>query len=180
MEKKKPPESISTGRLILRKPRLEDAESIFRNYASDSEVTRFLVWRPHSQLDQTREFISACIRSWQEEERFPFVICQAGSVEAIGMIELRLEEFKADIGYVLARNYWGRGYMTEALRALIAWCFEQPWIYRVWAVCDTENLASARVMEKAGLQREGRLRREIIHPNITEVPRDVYIYSLVK
>jgi ribosomal-protein-alanine N-acetyltransferase len=63
---------------------------------------------------------------------------------------------------------------------LIAWCFEQPEIYRVWAVCDTENLASARVMEKAGMQREGRLRREIIHPNITEVPRDVYIYSLVK
>jgi ribosomal-protein-alanine N-acetyltransferase len=180
MEKTNPPESISTGRLVLRKPRPEDSESIFRNYATDSEVTRFLIWHPHTQLDQTRAFISACIRSWQEGKRFPFVISQAGSVEAIGMIELRLETFKAEVGYVLARDHWGKGYMTEALRAVIDWCFEQPGIYRVWAVCDTENYASARVMEKAGMQREGLLRRDIIHPNITEVPRDAYIYSLVK
>jgi len=175
-----PPESISTGRLILRKPGLEDAESIFRNYASDPAVTRYLIWRPHTHIDQTKEFVSACIRSWQEETRFPFVICETGSSEAIGMIELRLEAYKADIGYVLARKFWGLGYMAEALRAGINWCFERPEIYRVWAVCDTENIASARVMEKAGMQREGCLRREIIHPNIDDRPRDVYIYSIVK
>jgi hypothetical protein len=53
-------------------------------------------------------------------------------------------------------------------------------IFRVWALCDVDNLASARVMEKVGMQREGILRRWILHPNLSDEPRDVYCYSVVK
>ena len=81
---------------------------------------------------------------------------------------------------MLARAYWGRGYMTEALKELIDWALKQKDIYRIWAVCDVDNLASARVMEKAGMQLEGTLRRWSVHPNISPEPRDSHCYAIVK
>jgi RimJ/RimL family protein N-acetyltransferase len=96
------------------------------------------------------------------------------------MIAARVDGHKWELGYVLARGYWGRGYMTEALKALVNWAVQQSEIYRVWAVCDVDNLASARVMEKAGMRREGILRRWSIHPNVSDEPRDSYCYSIVK
>lgn len=96
------------------------------------------------------------------------------------MIEMRLDSFRADFGYGIARQYWGNGYTTEAVKVIIGWALKQPNIYRVWAICDVENLASARVLEKAGLQKEGILRRFANHPNISDEPRDCYCYSIVK
>jgi RimJ/RimL family protein N-acetyltransferase len=67
--------------------------------------------------------------------------------------------------------------MTEALSAAVAWARTMPRIRRVWAVCDVDNRASARVMEKAGLVFEGVLRRWAVHPNISPVPRDCTCYA---
>ncbi len=176
----KPPERILTSRLLLRLPTLEDAESIFQTYTRDPEVTRFLPWQPHTHVDQTRDFLAGCVQAWQAGGRFPYVITELAQDKVIGMIEMRLEEFKADVGYVLGREFWSHGYMSEALDAIVQWWREQPSLYRLWAICDVDNIGSARVMEKAGLQREGRLRREIVHPAISPEPRDCYIYSIVK
>jgi [ribosomal protein S5]-alanine N-acetyltransferase len=62
-----------------------------------------------------------------------------------------------ELGYALARAYWGRGFATEAGTAVVAWALERPEIHRVWAVCDAENVASARMLEKLGMRREGPL-----------------------
>ena len=70
--------------------------------------------------------------------------------------------------------------MTESARAIIEWAFGQPSIYRVYATTDVENTASWRVMEKAGMQCEGILRRYVVQPNISDVPRDSYIYAIVR
>jgi RimJ/RimL family protein N-acetyltransferase len=83
-------------------------------------------------------------------------------------------------GYGLARPVWGHGLMTEALTAVADWALAQPEIWRIGDVCDVENAASARVMEKAGLVREGLLRRWGVHPNISDVPRDCFIYAKVR
>ncbi len=66
------------------------------------------------------------------------------------MIAYRVREHAADIGYVLSRSLWGRGYMTEAAAAVVEWAINLDFVYRVWAVCDVENKASARVLEKVG------------------------------
>ena len=70
--------------------------------------------------------------------------------------------------------------MTEALRAAARWAMGEPDIWRIGAVCDVENCASARVMEKAGLEREGILHRWIIHPNVGSEPRDCFSYAMVR
>lgn len=96
------------------------------------------------------------------------------------MLEIHTKWFKLEIGYGMARTHWDKGYMTEALRAVINWAFTQPDVYRVQALCDVDNIGSARVMEKAGMTREGLLRRYVLHPNISDEPRDAYLYAIVK
>jgi ribosomal-protein-alanine N-acetyltransferase len=176
----KPPQTLETQRLFLRQPTPEDAVLIFEQYAQDSEVTKYIGWQPHKSVRETDEFIERCISVWANHSAFPYVLICKQNAQLIGMIEIRIDQHKADVGYVLTRSEWGKGYMPEAMQALTNWALEQDKIYRVWAFCDVENPASARVMEKVGMQREGVLKRWFIHPNISKEPRDCYCYAISK
>jgi RimJ/RimL family protein N-acetyltransferase len=176
----RPPEIIQTERLTLRSPSLNDSEAIFRAYAQDAEVTRYLIWEPHQDIRETEVFLSECITAWESANRFPWIITLKSSGGLVGMIEIRINEFKADVGYVVSRPFWGKGLATEALRPIVDWALGQESIYRVWALCDIDNIGSARVLEKVGMQREGALRRNILHPNTSNEPRDSYCYAVVK
>ncbi len=176
----RPPELIHTERLVLRPPRLSDAESIFRAYAQDAEVTRYVVWRPHKSVQETERFLADRVASLEKGAQFPWVITRREGSELIGMVEIRINDFKADVGYVVARPFWGKGVATEALLPVVEWAQRQQSIYRVWALCDAENVASARVLEKVGMKCEGLLRRNILHPNMGDEPRDCYCYAVVK
>ena len=174
------PEQLHTERLLLRKPALADAQAIFESYTSDAEVTRTLLWNPHTDVGQTEAFLQRSENMWASGEAFPYVLQLAEGGELIGMIEARMLGTTVDIGYVLAKKFWGQGYMTEAAISIVEWALSLDEIYRVSATCDISNIASARVMEKAGMQREGRLRCYMIHPHLSPEPRDVYIYAKVK
>jgi [ribosomal protein S5]-alanine N-acetyltransferase len=176
----KPPQTLETQRLYLRKPVAEDAILVFQQYAGDPEVTKYMSWQPHQSLRQTEEYINRCISVWADNSAFPYVLICKEDNRLIGAIEIRLDRYKADLGYVLAKLEWGKGYMPETARAITDWALGQNEIYRVWAVCDVENAASARVMEKVGMQKEGVLRRWLIHPNISKEPRDCYCYAVSK
>ncbi len=161
----------------MRPPRIEDAAVVFESYARDEEVTRYVTFRPHQTLEETEEFMRGRLRRMEQGEAFSWAITRRGDDRLIGTIELRTQGFKADFGYILARPFWGQGLVTEALRAVLDFAFTLPGMYRVWAVCDVDNVGSARVMEKAGLDFEGILRRYMIHPNVGPEPRDVRCYA---
>jgi len=175
-----PPALFHTPRLRLRRPVMADAPAIFHGYAQDPDVVRYVTWRPHVELATVEAFLARCLKQWEEGTEFTWAIQPADGPAAIGAIGMRIKDHRADLGYVLAKPYWGRGFMSEAVGALVAWALAQPTIFRAWAICDVENVASARVMEKAGMQREGVLRRQIVHPNRSAEPRDCYVYSIVK
>lgn len=174
------PQTLRTERLRLRKVKLSDADAIFHQYAQDPEVTRYVSWRAHQSLNETREYVRMCLLAWDVGKAYHWAIERLEDKEVIGMIIARVNGEKWELGFVLARVHWGKGYMTEAVKSLIAWAFKQKDIYRIWAVCDVDNAASARVMEKAGMQREGVLRRWSVHPNLSPEPRDSYCYAIVK
>ena len=177
----RPPEMIYTERLFLRKPNLEDAVSIFDQYAQDVEVTQYLTWAPHQSITDTTAFLNRCISVWNEGTAFPWTIVRSSDKQLLGMIEIvRIDHSGINLGYVLARKFWGKGYMTESLKKIINWAFEQDDIFRIWAICDIENIASSRVMEKSGMQREGILRRWLKLSYFGDIPRDCYCYSIVK
>lgn len=174
------PEQIDTRRLRLRVPRAEDAAAIFAAYAQDPEVCRFMVWAPHDDLEVTRQFIGRCLQGWAAGTPLPWVIEDPATRDAIGMLEARVQSTTIDMGYVLARSRWGSGLMPEAIGAVADACLARPEVYRVQAVCDVENRASARALEKSGFLKEGRLERYGIHPNVSPEPRAVFMYARVR
>lgn len=176
----KPPERFETKRLVLRKPCMDDAPAIFASYAHDPEITRYMTWTPHKNIDETYGIVEMMLKYWEDGSTYSFAIIPKDSSSVVGMIAMHPAGFKVEIGYVLARPHWGKGFITEAARMVTNWLLEQPDIYRVFATCDVENLASARVMEKVGMKREGILRRNTIRFNVGNEPRDSYIYAIVK
>jgi RimJ/RimL family protein N-acetyltransferase len=171
-------EVLQTERLTLRPARSADAQAIFDNYAADAEVTRYLQWRPQADVEGVRAFLQACESKGDAGTELSWVLAEAPRGAALGMITLRLESaVRAQLGYVLARSYWGRAYMPEAARAVIAHGLGALGRYRVDAYLDFENVQSARVLEKAGMQLEGRLRRYTVHPNLHSEPRDVLMFA---
>jgi ribosomal-protein-alanine N-acetyltransferase len=174
-------ETLQTERLVLRKPRESDARALFDAYTQDAEVTRYMIWRPHTSLVQTKEFIAGCLLDWDSGLRQPYVLAFWDSIESpIGMLEARLRPPLVDIGYVLARAHWGRGLMPEAIRVLSADALALASVFRIQAFCDAENRASARTLEKSGFVREGRLERYSVHPNISHEPRPCLMYALCR
>jgi RimJ/RimL family protein N-acetyltransferase len=174
-----PPESFDLGRLRLRRPKLTDADALFA-IGSDPEVAHFADWPLCTSIDGTLGRLQQRAKDWESGAEYYWVITLADDDRAIGAIGSRVDKHAADFGYFLDRQRWGNGYATDAARAIVAWAFSVPSIRRVWATCDTENLASARVIEKVGLTREGTLRQAIVRPNISSEPRDAFVYSKVR
>jgi RimJ/RimL family protein N-acetyltransferase len=175
-----PPTLLETARLHLRRPVLADAPLIFAAYAQDPEVTRYLVWRPHPKVSVTEGNLARYLEAWDQGSSFSWVITRKPDGGPIGRIELRVPDHRAELLFALARAHWGQGLMTEAAGAVVGWAREQPRLRRIWAVGDVENRAAARVLEKVGMEREGVLRRWLVHPNLGDAPRDCFCYALVK
>lgn len=160
---------------------MSDAEQIFNKYAQDPEVTKYLVWKPHENIEITRKIVASFIKHWETATEFAWIITKEADGELMGMITITIDKnHGVNFGYVLAKQFWGNGYMTEALFAVIDWALQQPTIYRIWAAHDIDNPASGRVMEKAGLKFEGILHKWSIHPNISDKPRDCNCYAKFK
>jgi [ribosomal protein S5]-alanine N-acetyltransferase len=166
--------------LQARAATIGDAEHVFSAYATDSAVAKYMTWTPHRDIAETVEFLERCERDWNEGSAFAWTLWTRSTDELAGVIGLRIRDTKADVGYALARRWWRQGLMTEALSAVVVWALAQPEIYRVWATCDVENVASARLLEKIGMTREGVLRRWLVHPNISDEPRDALCYAVVR
>lgn len=172
------PDQFATFRLTLRPIEANDADAVFDRYAQDPLVSRFLIWRPHSSIAETQAFIAHCLEASSSRT---YAMVERESGRLVGCLGLRREApHRISFGYVLARPWWGRGLMTEALSRVVNWSLCQEGIWRVEAGCDVENVASARVMEKAGLVREGILRRWLVLPNLGPEPRDCFSYARIR
>ncbi|WP_085785233.1 GNAT family N-acetyltransferase [Ketogulonicigenium robustum] len=175
------PEHFETARFRLRRVNVDDAQSIFDSYATDADVTRYLSWTPHHSVTDTVTFLEFAALEWDQGKGFPLVAFDLQKpAEILGMFYPQLSGHRVSYGYVLRSSAWGKGCASEVMHWLVDHALSHPSIYRAEAFCDVENPASARVMEKAGMEREGILRRYFTHPNISESPRDCIIYSKVR
>lgn len=170
---------LETNRLILRKMTLDDAEAVFA-YASDPEVTRYVIWETHLSIEDSRAFLDLVTTKYQSGGEPEWGIVYKGDhrfVGTCGIVSWEPYHARAELGYALSRDYWGRGLMAEAVGAMISFGFKEMNLNRIEARCIAENTASARVMEKAGMLYEGTLRqRELIKGEY----RDTKVYSILR
>ncbi|MES2944315.1 MAG: GNAT family protein [Pseudomonadota bacterium] len=168
------PESFTTGRLVLRRPIPADASTIFQSYTQDPQVCRFMIWQAHSSELVTQAFITSCIREWEAGSSRAYVITGLHSNAAIGMLEARVLGTTVDIA--VAFEPLGPQ-MPEAIRSIADIALKSPGIFRIQASCDTGNIPSQRALEKSGFNREARLERYTVHPNISSEPRACFMYA---
>ena len=169
---------IETERLVLRRPREEDAPAIFTRYASDPEVTRYMAWPTHRSLDDTHAFLHVCDALWaQWPTAGPLLVFARDGVTLLGGAGVvPNSETAAQIGYVFARDAWGVGYATETLQAMVE-LSRRLGVRRLYALCHPDHRASWRVLVKAGFSREGTLSRHAAFPNLKPgVLADVLCY----
>jgi ribosomal-protein-alanine N-acetyltransferase len=178
----RPPDIFATARLSARPARTDDAPAVFVAYAADPEVTRYLSWKTHTSVEPVAAYLSDCANVWATGSgQFAWLLFLKETGALAGSIGITLEpEDRALFGYVLAKKFWGHGLAAEALTFLAGWALAQPKIFRAWAYCDAENSASVRVMEKAGMTREGLLRRWDTCPNLGPEPRDFIVCAKVR
>ena len=154
--------TIETERLILRPFTLEDAEAMFRNWASDAEVTKYLTWPTHDSVEVSRWVLHDWVSHYGEPNYYQWAIVPKDLGEPIGSIAAVQVNDAAqwvEIGYCIGKNWWRKGYTSEALKALIAFFFDQVGVGRIQARHDSRNPNSGAVMDKCGMVCEGILRR---------------------
>lgn len=173
--------TIETTRLILRRFELSDAEDMLNNWANDSEVTRYLTWQPHGNIEVTKEVIKSWVNSYENNNYYHWAMVTKDFDEVIGSIGLmgvNDDLLLCEAGYCMSKDFWGKGLMTEALRALIKFSFEECNFNRIQSLHDVANPASGKVMQKCGMLSEGILRQSFKN-NSGELV-DVHMYSILK
>ena len=152
---------LQSHRLILRPFRMDDADAMFANWASDPEVTRYLTWPAHRGKDVTEALLREWISRYSDGLFFNWAVEWSATGQVIGnisVVALNEETESAEIGYCLGKAFWGQGIMPEALRTVMGYLFDVVGVRRVCAGHDRNNPKSGRVMEKAGMKQEGILR----------------------
>ena len=161
MLKHKGTKTLETSRLILRRACAEDAEPMFRNWASDPEVTKYLTWPPHENMNVTRSIVSSWVESYQKEDYYHWMIVLKETGEPVGSLLASCvgRVPSAHIGYCIGKNWWHHGIMTEALQTVIGYLFDEVGFSRIESMHDPNNPHSGAVMRKCGMTFEGTHRK---------------------
>ena len=171
---------IETKRLLLRKFVIEDADAMFRNWASDKEVTKFLTWSAYTSSETAMWVLDEWAVSYKKPDYYQWAIVLKDIKEPIGSISVvKIDEKTemAEIGYCIGRSWWNQGITSEALRAVIDFMFDQVGANRIQAKHDVNNPHSGMVMKKCGMKYEGTMRSAGVN---NQGLCDLRIYALLK
>jgi ribosomal-protein-alanine N-acetyltransferase len=172
---------LETERLILRELKGTDAEAVF-HFLSDPQVTQYLDTQPHRTVEQTQQLVNFLVSLFEKETGFRWAITRKTGNSArvvigtCGFHAWSKSHRRAEVGYELARDYWGQGIMAEAIKAVLTFGFHELGLNRVEAMVLAGNTSSAGFLEKLGFQKEARLREyEFVQGKF----RDVLLFSLL-
>ena len=171
---------LATERLTLRRFEIEDAENMFYNWANDPEVTKYLTWPAHANVEITESIVKDWVSKYDDKEFYQWAIelndleQPIGSISAV-KVDNKIES--VEIGYCIGQKFWHKGYTTEALTEIIRFFIAEVGAGRVCARHDSNNPNSGKVMDAAGMEYEGTLRRADIN---NQGICDAVIYSKIR
>lgn len=171
---------LDTKKLTLRQFNINDAEDMFINWANDPEVTKYLSWLPHGSLEVTKDILNSWINNYHNLEFYNWAISLRNINRVIGSISVVKffnQNLTCEIGYCISKSYWNKGITTEALKAVIIFLLKEVGVIRIEAFHNVNNIASGKVMLKAGMIFEGRLRK--YHLNREGILEDINMYSVI-
>lgn len=150
---------LTTDRLVLRPFQMEDAQTMYENWASDSVVTKFLIWPPHENVEVTRAVLADWVAQYEKPDFYQWAITwkemSGRPIGSIGVVGKNDAVEMVHIGYCIGRQWWHQGVMSEALRGLMAYFFGAVGANRIESRHDPRNPHSGAVMMKCGMKYEG-------------------------
>jgi ribosomal-protein-alanine N-acetyltransferase len=171
--------TLETERLRLRQLAMSDAEDLYAYY-SDPETALYVPFTAFDSITKTEELLGRVAKSFEGKESFMFGVERKSDGKIMGisdLYDLSGQHQKAIIGWGLAKAYWGFGFMTEAVREVIRFAFEEMGMHRIEAECETENIRSIRVAERCGMTLEGtRVENEINKGRFVSN----YVYAIIR
>jgi len=148
--------ALQTPRLLLRRHVPEDAGLLYRNFGTDAAMFRYSGWNPYAAPEQARETVQRFIDSYADPRFYGWAIeCDGRMIGTIGAYDYDQEKNQIEVGFSIERASWGKGYAAEALEAVLDYLTVQEGIARVTAWCASDNIASKRTQEKAGMRPSG-------------------------
>lgn len=151
---------LESPRLVLRPFTVDDAQDMFANWASDPEVTKFLMWPTHTSIDVSKWVLNDWAQHYAEPDYYHWAITLDGhAIGSIAVVNHDDTVGKAHIGYCIGRSYWRKGIMTEALATVMKFLFDEVGYQRLESRHDPRNPNSGAVMMKCGMKYEGTLRQ---------------------
>ena len=155
-------QKIETDRLILRRYVCEDAAAMYKNWASDETVTKFLMWPAHSSLEVSQRVTEEWVSKYISERYYNWaILLKANDDEPIGniaVVQMKDEISMVHIGYCIGQKWWHQGITSEALKAVMDFLFDVVDVNRIESRHDPRNPNSGKVMQKCGMKYEGTLR----------------------
>ena len=174
-------QEIETERLLLRRMVISDANEIFREWMSYENVAKYMRWEKQNSISETKTFLMGVMSSYERSDTYHWGIELKDEDILIGAVSCHIysqRDRNATAGYCLGERFWNKGYATEALRAVVDYMFYDVNVNRIEGCCSVNNPASGRIMQKAGMLKEGRIRQEYM-TGAGEY-QDVDLYGLVK
>lgn len=172
--------TIITKRTILRKFKLKDASSFFKNVGNDPEVSKYVVWNRHKNVEVTKNAIAKWVENYKNDNVYYWAVELKETNEVIGSIScvsVDLKNATCEIGYVYASKFWNKGYATEVLDSIINYLMKEEGFYTIYAEHLSLNPSSGRVLEKCGMTYKGRLKNRMIDKNTGKYD-DLLSYSI--
>lgn len=168
---------LESERLILRKLSIKDADDMFE-YTKDSEVTKFLSWDAHRNINQTMDFINNTLKEYEGIKSYPYAIELKSVHKFIGVIrayDIDNHNKRCEISYILNPEFQGNGYMVEAINLFITHCFNQIGFFRIQAKCMITNNNSEKLMQRLGMEYEGVLKNYWVYKGTVQ---DAKLYAI--
>ena len=151
---------LKTPRLVLRQFQIADAETMYRNWASDPEVTKFMTWPTHSSADISRMVLESWVQDYTRPDFYQWAIELDGEpIGSISVVHVSKNTETVEIGYCIGKSWWHQGITSEALGAVIGFLFDVVGVNRIQARHDVNNPNSGGVMRKCGMVYEGTMRQ---------------------
>ena len=173
-------QTIETERLIMRRISIKDAEFIYKNWASDPLVTRYLTWDSHENIEITKKYAIFKEERYINEYCFDWIVVLKETNKPIGEIEavkVSKTDRLVEMGDCYGSNYWNKSYATEALKAFIDYMFNEVEVEKIITCHISTNPASGWVMIKVGMNYDSTLKGYAVDKN-TGKREDLLYYSI--
>lgn len=169
---------LVSDKIKLRRYKISDAENMYKNYASDPKVTKFLFWKPYKSVDEVKDFLLDTIKDYDSNQVYHWAIeYQNEIIGSISVTSFNEYNQNCEIGYCIGYEFWNQGIMTKAVKLVINFLFNEVGVHRIMAKHDVENPASGKVMSKCNMVLEGRMKEYYLRHDGTS--SDALMYGII-